>query len=57
MIFIDVFLPYDLTLRLSCEDLSKVWAEVFLFMFAFEILRAHIDELKSRASSHSTPSH
>lgn len=56
MMFIDLLLPTDWVLRLSCEDLSKVWAEVFLFMFALEILRAHIDELKSRASSHSAAS-
>jgi len=50
MLFVDTFLPYDLLLRLSCEDLSKVWAEVFLFLFAFEILRVRIEDLKNRAS-------
>jgi len=50
MMFIDFFLPYELVLRLSCEDLSKIWAEVFLFLFALETCRTHIAQLKSRTT-------
>jgi hypothetical protein len=49
MAFIDAFLPDRMILRLSFEDLSKIWGIVFLFMFAFEILCNQITELKQRA--------
>ncbi len=54
MSLIDGFAPKRATLRLSFEDLSKVWAEVFLFLFAFEICRGLIDGLKERARSAET---
>ncbi len=38
MIVIDALLPSSkLQFRLSLEDLSKLWADVFLFLFGFEI--------------------
>ena len=39
MIFIDAFVPSELTLRLSIEDLSKTWACFFLFLYSFYKLR------------------
>ncbi len=48
MAAIDAFAPSELTLRLSFEDLSKVWATLFLFLFAWEVLDAHLAELKGR---------
>jgi hypothetical protein len=37
MAFIDAFLPSVLPLRLSFEDLTKMWSSAFLFLFAFQI--------------------
>ena len=39
MIFIDAFLPSELTLRLSLEDLSKTWACFFLFVYSYYKMR------------------
>ncbi len=49
MAAIDAFAPSELTLRLSLEDLSKVWAALFLFLFSWEILDAHVSELTEAA--------
>ncbi len=49
MIFIDGFVSHDMTLRLSTEDLAKTWAALFFFLFSWELLRGHLDELKSAA--------
>jgi hypothetical protein len=46
MVFIDQFLPSEMVLRLSLEDLSKVWSEAFLFLFALEFYIGHITQLK-----------
>lgn len=51
MVFVDAFLPRHMILRLSCEDLSKMWADVFLFLFAWEICLNHIAQLKQRAQA------
>lgn len=51
MLFIDAFVPKTASMRLSFEDLSKLWAEVFLFLFAFGILRGEITDLKRRAGA------
>ncbi len=32
------------------EDLSKVWAALFLFLFSWEILEAHVAQLKEAAA-------
>ena len=39
MILIDGWVPRELVPRLSLEDLSKTWATVFIFLFAWSILR------------------
>lgn len=49
MLLIDGLIPKRAALRLSFEDLSKVWAEVFLFLFAFGICRDAIAGLKKRS--------
>ncbi len=36
MVAIDVLLPNDMPMRLSVEDLTKAWACVFLFLFAWD---------------------
>ncbi len=50
MAAIDAFLPSELTLRLSFEDLSKVWAALFLFLFSWEVLESHAAELREAAA-------
>ena len=54
MIFFDACVPHDMVLRLSLEDLTKTWANVCFCGFAWQLVRAEIDDLKStklRASS------
>lgn len=43
---IDAFAPKRAFLRLSLEDLSKLWAIVFFFLWALEICRDRIEALK-----------
>ncbi len=50
MAAIDAFAPSELMLRLSFEDLSKVWASLFLFLFSWEILEIHVRELRAAAT-------
>jgi len=47
MVFIDGFVPSELVLRLSLEDLTKAWASFFLFLFAWEICRDNIKRLRT----------
>lgn len=49
MAAIDAFAPSDAVLRLAVEDLSKVWAGWFLFLFSWRILEEHVTELRRRA--------
>ena len=46
MLVIDLFLPSQMVLRLSAEDLSKLWGTFFLFLFAWEILKYKIQQLR-----------
>ncbi len=48
MAVIDAFVPSELTLRLTFEDLSKAWAAWFLFLFSWQILTARVVELQRR---------
>jgi hypothetical protein len=50
MMFADVILPHDMFMRLSIEDLAKLWSAVFLFKFAWDICAEKIDALKGSAS-------
>jgi hypothetical protein len=52
---IDAFAAKRAFLRLSLEDLFKLWAIVFFFLWALQICRDRIDDLK-RASGSSTAS-
>ncbi len=45
MIVIDAKFPSQMVLRLSLEDLTKLWADISLALFAWEILRQHIYQL------------
>ncbi|MCK5877705.1 MAG: hypothetical protein KAG43_08715 [Candidatus Marithrix sp.] len=42
MIVIDAKFPRDMILRLSLEELTKLWADIFLFLFAWDIMRQQI---------------
>jgi hypothetical protein len=48
MVIMDGFFPQEVVLRLSLEDLSKTWANVFLFLFAWDIFRQNITTLRQR---------
>jgi hypothetical protein len=48
MIVIDTFMPSHIMFRLSAEDLSKLWGTFFLFLFAWEILKYKIQQLKDQ---------
>ena len=51
MWFIDAYAPKRAFLRLSLEDLFKLWAIVFFFMWALQICRERIDDLKRGSGS------
>ena len=51
MTFIDAFMPNELLLRLTIEDLTKTWAAFFLFMFALEIYKNNINRLKQQVKN------
>ncbi|HHB92423.1 MAG TPA: hypothetical protein ENK59_04325 [Thioploca sp.] len=42
MVVIDAKFPRDMLLRLSLEELTKLWADIFLFLFAWEIMQQKI---------------
>ena len=46
MLFIDAVLPHEMWLRLSLEDLCKLWACVFFGLYAWEILLVELPELQ-----------
>jgi hypothetical protein len=50
MVVIDAKFPSQMVLRLSLEDLTKLWADVCLVLFAWEILRQHIHRLSANSS-------
>ena len=51
MIIIDGAFPSEMIPRLSLEDLSKTWANTFLFMFSWSILMHNINTLKLKAQN------
>lgn len=46
MIVIDGFFPREMIPRLSLEDLSKTWANVFIFSYSWSIFSQNISVLK-----------
>ena len=50
MAVIDALVPSEIVLRLSFEDLSKVWAAWFLFLFSWQILESHVARLEDAAA-------
>ena len=51
MILIDGWVPRELVPRLSLEDLSKTWATVFIFLFAWSICAEKIATLRRAETS------
>lgn len=49
MFFVDAFLAYDLPMRLSFEDLFKLWSGLAFLLFAYSILDDTV-ETKSRGN-------
>ncbi len=43
MVVIDAKFPKDMVMRLSLEDLTKLWADICLFLFAWEIMQQQIN--------------
>ena len=48
MVVIDAKFPPQMVLRLSFEELTKLWAGICLTLFAWEILLQHIYQLKTK---------
>ncbi|MFM2312513.1 MAG: hypothetical protein RLZZ04_1789 [Cyanobacteriota bacterium] len=48
MVVMDGAFPQDMVLRLSLEDLAKTWANVFLFLFSWNIFSDRIAAFKRR---------
>ncbi|MGL5835867.1 MAG: hypothetical protein ACRC1Z_21950 [Waterburya sp.] len=48
MVIIDGAFPQDMVLRLSLEDLAKTWANVFLFLFSWNIFSDNLTVFKRR---------
>ena len=55
MLTIDEFVPRDLVPRLSLEDLSKTWATVFIFLYAWHTCCDRIRALKEQESLRTPP--
>jgi hypothetical protein len=51
MLLYDVFVPDQMLWRLSLEDLTKLWSDIFLFLFAWEIFKQHVVPNKSRVEA------
>lgn len=47
MVVIDAQFPSKMLLRLSLEELTKLWADICLALFAWEILKQHIAQSTS----------
>lgn len=47
---IDAFVDRDRVLRLTLEDLAKVWAAWFLFLFSWQVLTSHVARLRLGAA-------
>jgi len=55
MMLIDGTFPSEMILRLSLEDLSKTWANTFIFLFSWSIFTHNINILKLKANTQNYP--
>lgn len=51
MVIIDGFFPSRMFLRLSFEEIFKIWADFLLLCFALELFSGHVRALKSSAQT------
>jgi hypothetical protein len=51
MIFFDVIVPDQMLWRLSIEDLTKLWSDMCLLLFAWEIYKQQIGQLLQTAKA------
>lgn len=51
MLIVDGAFPSEMVVRLSLEDLAKTWANVFLFLFSWDIFSLNISILKTSSLS------
>jgi hypothetical protein len=51
MVAMDTIAPARMLFRLSIEDLSKLWSDFCLLLFAFEIFKQHVAEMRARVAS------
>jgi hypothetical protein len=49
MVVIDAKFPSQMLLRLSLEDITKLWADICLALFAYEILKQRIAQLSQNS--------
>lgn len=45
MLFFDVAVPHRMLWRLSIEDLAKLWSDIFLLLFAWELFRQQMRQV------------
>lgn len=50
MILFDGFMPHDMVLRLSIEDLAKVWSGLAFLVFGWAVLKAQVDGESANAN-------
>ncbi len=55
MVIIDAFFPSGMRMRLSAEDLTKIWAVAFLFLFAWQVLFDRLRMVMLDAPGSNTP--
>lgn len=53
MVVFDVIVPDQMLWRLSIEDLTKLWSDICLLLFAWEIFKQRIEQIKQRAQASS----
>jgi hypothetical protein len=51
MVVFDVIVPDQWLWRLSIEDLSKLWSDICLFLFAWEVFKQRIEQIKQHAQA------
>ena len=56
MVVFDVIVPDQMLWRLSIEDLTKLWSDLCLLLFAWEIFKQRIEQIKQRAQAATTVS-
>ena len=56
MMVFDVIVPDQMLWRLSIEDLTKLWSDICLLLFAWEVFKQRIEQIKQCAQASATVS-